>query len=236
MWLHKPIQFATLFSIIGAGCAGTPELHGNEPFADIVARVNGEVITRSQYAEGLRLIENRLQKSLSGPELHEAFAKERSDLLRTLIDDRLLTQRARILDIWPPHEAIKYLESLRQEHQLPDMEALTKWMIREGIDRDELKDTLNRQSLRNQIFRREVYWKVESSISDDEIHQYYELHKDNFAKKDGGFDPLADVKNEVHDRIFASKAQQAVQEYLSTLRRHAIIEVKPGYVDTGANP
>jgi hypothetical protein len=236
MWLHKPIQFATLFSIIGAGCAGTPQLHGNEPFAYIVARVNGEVITRSQYADGLRLIETRLQKGLSGPELHEAFAKERRDLLRTLIDDRLLTQRAKVLNIWPPHEAIKYLESLRQEQKLPDLEALNKWMIREGIDRDELKDTLNRQSLRNQIFRREVYWKVENSISDDEIRQYYESHKENFAKKNGGFDPLTDVRNEVHDRIFASKVQQAVQEYLSTLRRQAIIEVKPGYVDTGAIP
>jgi hypothetical protein len=113
----------------------------------------------------------------------------------------------------PPHETVKYLESLRQQHKLLNLEALDKWMIREGIEREELVDSLNRQSLRNQVFRREVYWKVEKSISDDEIHQYYELHKESFAKEEGGFQTLADVRNEVNDRIFQTKAQQAVQEY-----------------------
>jgi hypothetical protein len=113
------------------------------------------------------------------------------------------------------------------------MEALEEWIIREGIDRERLAN-LKSQSLRNQVFRREVFGEVESSLSDDEIQRYDESHQQNFGKKQGGFHTLEEVRNEIHDRIFDAIAQRAVQEYLVRLRKRSVIEVKSGYVDTGA--
>jgi len=150
-----------------------------------------------------------------------------------LIESRLLLQRAKALNIWPDNEAIKYLDSLRQQYQLPSMEALEEWIIREGIDREELMTNLRNQSVRNQVLRREVFWEVESSISDEEIQRYYASHKQNYGRKEGGFYTLEEVRNEIHDRIFDVKAQRAVQEYMVRLRKRSIIEVKPGYIDRG---
>ena len=82
---------------------------------------------------------------------------------------------------------------------MPNMEALEEWIIREGIDREELLANLKSQSLRNQVFRREVFGEVESSLSDDEIQRYYESRQQNFGKKEGGFHTLEEVRNEIHD-------------------------------------
>jgi hypothetical protein len=234
MQAFELIQFVVLFSFIGAGSDAVPiQLPGYEPF-ETIARVNGDVITRSEYEEAGRLLDTMLRINFTGSELREAIAKENRDLLRTLIDDRLLLQRANALNIWPDNEAIKYLDGWRRQYKLPNMEALEEWIIREGIDREELISHLKSQSLRNQVFRREVFWEVEGSISDEEIQKYYESHQQNFGKNEGGFHSLEDVRNEIHDRIFDARAQRAIQEYLVRLRKGSVIEVKPGYVDTGA--
>jgi hypothetical protein len=91
------------------------------------------------------------------------------------------------------------LNGLRQQYKLPNMEALEEWIIREGIDREELLANLKSQSLRNQVFRREVFGEVESSLSDDEIQRYDESHQQNFGKKEGCFHTLEEVRNEIHD-------------------------------------
>ena len=108
--------------------------------------------------------------------------------------------------------------------------------MREGIDREELMANLKSQSLRNQVFRREVFWEVENSISDEEIQKYYESRKQDFGKQEGGFHTLEQVRNEVHDRIFHAKSQRAVQDCLVRLRKRSVIQAKAGYIDTGAIP
>ncbi|MGA2601601.1 MAG: peptidylprolyl isomerase, partial [Bryobacteraceae bacterium] len=47
---------------------------------------------------------------------------------------------------------------------------------------------------------------------------------------------LSEVENEIMDKLYAPKMQPAVREYLTKLRKEAYLEVKTGYVDTGAAP
>src|SRR5262249_48118363 len=172
------VQFVVLLSFVGAGSNAL-----SEPSDETIARVNGDVITKSEYEEARRLLDKKLRLNFTGSELREAIAKENRDLLRTLIDDRLLLQRAAALNIWPDNEAIKYLDQLRRQYKLPSMEALEELIIREGIDREELISHLKSQSLRNQVLRREVFWEVEGSISDEETQKYYKSHNQDFGKK-----------------------------------------------------
>jgi peptidyl-prolyl cis-trans isomerase SurA len=51
-----------------------------------------------------------------------------------------------------------------------------------------------------------------------------------------GIPPLKDIQNEVQNAIYSQKLQPALREYLTKLREDAFIEVRPGYVDTGASP
>ncbi len=47
---------------------------------------------------------------------------------------------------------------------------------------------------------------------------------------------LADVENEIMDKLYAPRMQPALRAYLTQLRQDAFLEIKAGYVDTGAAP
>jgi len=51
-----------------------------------------------------------------------------------------------------------------------------------------------------------------------------------------GIPPLKDVEARIQEMIYMQKMQPALREYLTTLREKAYIDIKLGYVDTGASP
>jgi peptidyl-prolyl cis-trans isomerase SurA len=51
-----------------------------------------------------------------------------------------------------------------------------------------------------------------------------------------GIPPLSQIEPRVQDAIYMQKLQPALRAYLTKLREDAWIDVKPGYVDTGASP
>jgi len=54
--------------------------------------------------------------------------------------------------------------------------------------------------------------------------------------QEAGIPPLKDVETRVQESIYMQKMQPALREYLTKLRENAYIDIKPGYVDTGASP
>ncbi|MFQ5694694.1 MAG: SurA N-terminal domain-containing protein, partial [Terriglobia bacterium] len=61
---------------------------------EIVARVNNEIITLSALERSRRLLRQELSTKFSGTQLEEEYKKQEADLLRDLIDEALLVQRA----------------------------------------------------------------------------------------------------------------------------------------------
>jgi peptidyl-prolyl cis-trans isomerase SurA len=57
---------------------------------------------------------------------------------------------------------------------------------------------------------------------------------DDHTKK--GLAPLADVKSEIENQLYGPKMQPKVREYLTELRRQAFLQIKPGFIDSGAAP
>ena len=63
----------------------------------------------------------------------------------------------------------------------------------------------------------------------------FEIFKvDDHTKQ--GLAPLADVKGDIENVLYGPKMQPEVREYLTTLRMQAFLQVKPGFIDTGAAP
>jgi len=53
-------------------------------------------------------------------------------------------------------------------------------------------------------------------------------------KHNGGIMPFESVQNEVYNRLFSEKVTPKIREYLTKLREDGFVEVKEGYLDTGA--
>jgi len=319
--------------LVLAACSGNAS-GAEHVFEEIVARVNNDVITKSDFEKSRDLVRRELQKSLKGPDLEKVLAQQEKDLLKSMIEDQLMVQKAGELSLSADTEVIKYLDRIRREQNIADMETLEKMMIQQGIDPIEFKLNIKNHSLKQQLLGREVYSRVQ--ISTEEISKYYEAHKQEFDRpeevrireilistekkepseipalekkaqealqkarsgekfdelatkysdgstaKDGGelgFFPRGQmlkeiedaafklrrgqvsdiirtkfgfviikveekheagiqkmevVMNDIRDQLFGTKAQPAVAEYLTKLRKQSFIEVKPGYLDSGA--
>ena len=53
---------------------------------------------------------------------------------------------------------------------------------------------------------------------------------------DGGHSAPEEIEPRVQDALYMEKLQPALREYLTKLREDAYIDIKPGYVDSGASP
>lgn len=51
-----------------------------------------------------------------------------------------------------------------------------------------------------------------------------------------GIPPVKEVGNQIQEQIYMTKMQPALRDYLTKLREEAYIDIKPGYIDTGASP
>jgi peptidyl-prolyl cis-trans isomerase SurA len=51
-----------------------------------------------------------------------------------------------------------------------------------------------------------------------------------------GVPPLSQIEGKVQDALYMQKLQPALRAYPQKLREEAFIDIKPGYVDTGASP
>ena len=149
-------------------------------FEEIIVRVNNDIITKSDYEKTRDLIRRELQKNLKGPELEKAVAEQEKGLLKTMIEDQLMVQKAADLSLSADTEVIKYLDRIRRDQNIADMETLEKMMVQQGIDPVEFKQNIKNQSLKQQLLGREVYSRVQ--ISTEEISKYYEAHKQEFDR------------------------------------------------------
>jgi peptidyl-prolyl cis-trans isomerase SurA len=173
-WLIIPLCFAA-----GSLAAQTKSVIVEE----IVARVNNEIITREDLARAKGSIGGEAQdecRSCPPDELQALMASKEKNLLRDLIDQSLLVQRAKDDDIKADTEVIKRLDTIRQQAKLPDMDSLEREVVKSGQDFDEFKTQIRNQILTQEVIRKEVGSHI--IISHEDVVKYYEEHKKEFVR------------------------------------------------------
>ena len=97
----------------------------DEVIEEIVARVNNQIITRSEYLHSKEELKKEAQQQ--DPVNADKFIAERDkDVLRDLIDQQLLLQKGKDLGITADTEVIKKLDEMRKDMKLDSMEELEK--------------------------------------------------------------------------------------------------------------
>lgn len=150
---------------------------------EIIARVNNDVITMSDYQKAQTSLQQEAQQDCQGctpDRINEMVAEERKNLLRDLIDQSLLVQRAKDMDISVETDVVKRLDSVRQQNKLPSMEALQKAVESQGMSWEDYKDQLRNSILQQRVISEEVGSTVR--IGSDEVQKYYDAHKNEFVK------------------------------------------------------
>ncbi len=192
---------------------------GGRVVEDVIARVNNEIITLSDLARAresfMREIEQECQRSACTQERRDELVKEsETNLVRDLIDQSLMVQRAKDIGISVETDLIKYMDRIRQENNLPDMEGLEKAVESTGLVFEDWKDGIRKQMLQQELIRREI----RPNFSDEQVKQYYELHKEEFVRKERVF--LSEIFCSVEGK--PESEIPAIEEKCKTLRKRVV--------------
>ncbi|MGA7624311.1 MAG: peptidylprolyl isomerase [Candidatus Acidiferrales bacterium] len=150
--------------------------------ADIVARVNDDVITLSDYQKAERQLRDEVAHDCQGcpqDQIDAQFKAQQKDLLRGMIDQSLMVQRAKDMGISVESDLAKRLDEVRQQNGLATLDDLQKGVEASGLHWEDYKTTIRNGLLQKQLVQREVGSHVD--ISSDEVKQYYEAHQQEFT-------------------------------------------------------
>jgi peptidyl-prolyl cis-trans isomerase SurA len=151
---------------------------------EIVARVNNEIILKSELDRSLKELRDALgqEGGLTGARLEQEFTARSKDALRDLIDQSLLLQVAKDQGLTADIEVIKTMEKMRQEYKFETLDALERAIVQQGGDVDDFKNNIKTRYLTSQVIGREVRVPVPTT---EEIRSYYESHKQEFDRPAG---------------------------------------------------
>ena len=175
-WLILPLFFAGFSLPAGAQNKGTV-------VEEIVARVNNEIVTREDLEKARASLEGEVRDGCAQctPEqVRDQITAKGKDLLRDLIDQSLLAQRAKDQGINVDTEVIKRLDAIRTQNKLPTMEALEAEVTKSGQDFEDFKHQLQNQLLTQELIRKEVGSKI--IVSHEDVVKYYNDHKSEFVR------------------------------------------------------
>ena len=168
------------------GAAGTQPVDPNagKTVEEIIARVNNEIITLTEYQKARATAEEDAKQECQGrctPEqLQTATEDGQKNALRNLIDQSLLVQRAKDMGISVKPEVIKQLDQIRTQNKLDSIDALEKAVTSEGMNWEDFQSNIENHLLTQKVIGQEVGSHI--TISDDEVQKYYEAHKTEFVR------------------------------------------------------
>jgi len=163
-------------AVLAMGCAAS--VSADTVIEDIIARVNNQIVTRTEF---LRQKEQAAEEAKhAGPD-DPPPAKEQ-DVLRDLIDQQLLLEKGKEIGVNPDADVIKRLDDIRKQMGLASMDDLEKAMQQQGVVFEEYKQRLREQFITQQVIRDEVGGNLGNKITQQEISDYYNAHKKDFAQ------------------------------------------------------
>ncbi len=305
---------------------------------EIIAKINGEIVTRGDLLQAHKEAEAELQRqNVTGPHAQQMLADFDKNALRDKIDEALLVQKGKDLDIKVDTDVVKFLANLQKQTGIADPDKFHEVIHEQtGMTFEDYRQEVTNNMLRERVIRQEVMSRMQ--LPHQEIEAYYNQHKSEFVREEriflqevlvstegkdaagviaskkkaedvvrrarngekfadlardnsdavtakqggdlGGWkkgelasqvetavwtqprgyvtDPLPvangflilkveehqkagqasleEVEPEIQDKLLSPKMQPALRAYLTKLRTSAFLEIKPGYVDSGAAP
>ena len=99
---------------------------------EIIARVNDQIITRSQFERAKQSQIQELKQQFPN-DWQARWSKSEKDVLREMIDEQLLLEKGKELGITGETETVKQLNKMRQDMGLPTMQALEDEAKKQGV-------------------------------------------------------------------------------------------------------
>src|SRR3954464_1139016 len=150
---------------------------------EIAAKVNGDIITRGELDSQKRDLERSLRgEGLAGQKLQDALKEYTSNALRDQIDQLLLVQKAKDLNINVDPEVTREMADIQVRAKIADPDKFKAYIQEQtGMSYEDYRDKLKRQMLSQRVIGQEVGYRI--NIPEADKRKYYEEHKSDFVRK-----------------------------------------------------
>src|SRR5947209_4603660 len=182
---------ALLFAAVALALLFAAPVRAQEESAPVVldepvVQVNNDVIMLSQLKREVADFRDVLtkQRGMTPEQADAELVKRQPEIIFNLINEALLMQKGKdIPRMSEDVEAEVNREVLRVANQsgLKTLDELQAAMQKEGMSLSEIKATLRAQYMKQAVLQHEVDSKIYFGLTDAELHQYFDAHRDRFA-------------------------------------------------------
>jgi peptidyl-prolyl cis-trans isomerase SurA len=155
----------------------TPITPNGTVVEDVIARVNDQIINRSDVERAQQEILHEDQQSNATP---AEAAERQKNLLRDMIDKQLLLSKAKELGLNADAEVIRRLDEIRKQNHLDSMDALEKAAASQGVSFEDFKANIRDSILTQQVVRDQVGSRLQMTPGQEKT--FYEAHKQDFSQ------------------------------------------------------
>jgi peptidyl-prolyl cis-trans isomerase SurA len=160
--------------LILMGMSLMPAFAAGQVVEEIVARVNSQIITRSEFLRSKDQLKDDVRQQ-DPSNADKLFSEREKDILRDLIDQQLLLEKGKDLGITGDTDLVKRLDQMRKDMKLETMEELEKAATSQGISYEDFKQNMRNQIITQKVIGEEVGSHL--SITTDEQQKFYDEHK-----------------------------------------------------------
>jgi parvulin-like peptidyl-prolyl isomerase len=151
---------------------------------EVIAQINDDVITLSMLKRETKERVDSLmqQRGLTEQQANDEVAKHQPELIATLINEKLLLQKGKELDLATDIEAEvnRRMLSIAQEQGINSIQKLEEAMRQSKIDPNSVRETMRAEMMKQAVLQQEVDRRVYLGFSPDEVKKYYDSHQDKF--------------------------------------------------------
>ena len=152
---------------------------------EVIAQVNDDVITLSMLKRETRdRIEALKQGGKTEQQATEEVMKRQPELIATLINEKLLLQRGKELDLSNDIEAEvnRRMLQIAQEQGINSIEKLYEAMRQSQLNPEDIRRTMRTEMMKQAVMQQEVDRRIYLGFSSEEVKKYFDTHPDKFRK------------------------------------------------------
>jgi parvulin-like peptidyl-prolyl isomerase len=185
---------------------------------EIAAKVNGEIITKSDLDQSKREMENEArQQGIPAAQVEQAIAPDMRNLLRDKIDDLLLQQKGVQLEIKVDPDVTRYIAGIQLRSGISDSDKFAAYVLQTyGVPLEELKLREKNKLLEERVIGGEVQSRV--FIPEADLRTYYDAHKDQFVRQEEVFLSQILISTDAKTAEQTAAAEKKAKELVARLR------------------
>jgi len=152
---------------------------------EVIAQVNDGIVTLSQLKREMKeRVDTLKQNGRTEQQANAEVEKHKAELIATLINEQLLLQKGKELDFTQrvEDEVNKRMLQVAKENNITSMDKLCEAMKQTGLNCDDVRRTMRVEIMKQAVLEGEVDSKLFYGFSSDELHKYFDAHKDKFVK------------------------------------------------------